>query len=425
MNPLKMNELSRRHFLQNAAAAYLGVNAISGFKGEAHAANLMTKPMVNSVIYIYLPGGMSHVDSWDIKPKNKENSDAGALKTSADGIQISKFFPKLAKQMHNVSLIRSMSTGTAAHLEARYLMRTSYEKRGTIAHPELGAFASKHLPSRSGSIPSYIKVRPGSSLGRGYLEAEHAALPIGDPEKGLPNITTFRGINDKRFNERYELLSKRNKAFENRHQIDAVSSYTKSYDAAVALMKSKDLEVFDLSKEKKDILSEYSKSESGKACLLARRLVEKGVRFVDINVGGWDHHNYIYDKEVFPESAANLDHCLATLLKDLDQRGLLNTTLVAVTSEFGRTPNLDVRGGRGHHPTAFTTLLAGGPVKRGFVYGKTDDIGKKVIENKVGVDDFNATIAHIMGLNYSQEFTASERPFKIAHKGKHVKGVLA
>jgi len=418
MDLLKTNELTRRNFMAQAAAAYLGVNSISGLSSQVMGqVKPSSKSKVDSVIYIFLNGGLSQVDSFDIKPEFEDTKGAGAIQTSLDGYRVSKFFPKMAKHMNKMCVINSISTGTAAHAQAQYLMRTSYETRGTIKHPHLGAWSSKFLASQSGDIPPFIKISPNSNLGRGYFAAKHGALPIGDPSLGLQNVKQ-KELSEKQYNQNLDLLRRMNAQFSKSYNTDNINAYTASYEGAVDLMKSKDLEAFDLSKENAKTQAKYGQSKFGQACLLARRLAEKKVRFIDIENMGWDHHYDLYDNEHLPQSANVLDEGLSALISDLSERGLLDSTLVCVVTEFGRSPKLDVRNGRIHYPTAFSCLLAGGPVKRGYVHGKTDAQCSKVIQGKMSPDDLNATIATAMGLDYSKEITAQGRPFKVAHKGK-------
>ncbi len=310
-----------------------------------------------------------------------------------------------------------MTTGTAAHAQAQYLIRTSYESRGSIKHPQLGAWAGKFLPSLSGDLPPFIKINPHGNMGRGYFAAKHGALPIGDPALGLQNVKQ-NGFHKDKFSQNLELLKEMNSEFSKSYNTDNINAYTASYEGAIELMKSKELEAFDISKESDKIKAKYGKSKFGQACLLARRLAEKKVRFIDIENKGWDHHYDLYNTENFPQSAKVLDEGLSALIEDLSERGMLERTLVCVVTEFGRSPELDIRNGRFHFPTAFTCLLAGGPIKRGYVHGKTDSNCSKVIEGKMSPDDLNATIATVMGLDYSKEITAQDRPFKVAHKGK-------
>ena len=267
-------------------------------------------------------------------------------------------------------IINSLSTGTAAHEQAQYLMHTSYEMRGTIKHPHLGAWVSKYLPF----IQRHSSIYKDKSA---TAQAEATLLPNTMPCPLVIQHWDYRfqaqSSFEKDFEQNMSLLRKMNDNFSNTYKTYNIKSYTESYEGAVNLMKSSDLEVFDITKEKKSVLDSYGKSQFGKACLLARRLAEKKVRFIDINLKGWDHHYGIYENEFFPSSANTLDEGLSALIADLSQRGMLDRTMVCVVTEFGRAPEVDIRKGRIHYPTAFSGLLAGGPIKRGYVHGKTDD----------------------------------------------------
>ncbi|MCM8527032.1 MAG: DUF1501 domain-containing protein [Lentisphaeraceae bacterium] len=419
----KANEVTRRRFVSGAAGSLLGVSYLSqsAFAKDTPAVQSNVKGTAKSVIYLYMSGGMSHLDTFDIKPDNPEvRGDAGAIKTNADGVRISKFFPKLATQMDKVAIINSLTTTQGAHEEGRYIMHTSYEKRGTIQHPELGAWASKLGGKISKTLPSFVKVGGGGrSLGGGYFEPSFAALPVGDPKAGLQYSTRHRTVNEEVFNDRLAMLQQMNGQFQSKFKQKSVGSYSAMYKDAVKLMTSEDLQAFDISKEDPKIAAKYGEDRFGQGVLLARRLVEKGVKFVEVNLGGWDNHNNIYDG--FTEKAGTLDTALGTLLEDLSSRGLLDSTLVVLATEFGRTPKINQNKGRDHYPKAFSGLLAGGGIKGGQIYGKTDTGGMNVVENKVKVQDFNATIATALGLPIDQVlFSPSGRPFQVAHKGKPV-----
>lgn len=423
INLNKASEVSRRRFVSGAASGLLGVSYLSqyGFAEDKPAVISNVKGTAKSVIYLYMGGGMSHLDTFDIKPDNPEvRGDAGALKTKADGVRISKFFPKLATQMDKVAIINSLTTTQGAHEEGRYIMHTSYEKRGTIQHPELGAWASKLGGKISKTLPSFVKVGGGGrSLGGGYFESSYAALPVGDPKAGLQYSARHRSVNEEVFNDRLTMLQQMNGQFQTKFKQKAVGSYSAMYKDAVKLMTSEDLKAFDISKEDPKVAAKYGEDRFGQGCLLARRLVEKGVKFVEVNLGGWDNHNNIYDG--FADKAGILDTALGNLIEDLSSRGLLDTTLVVLATEFGRTPKINQNKGRDHYPKAFSGLLAGGGIKGGQVYGKTDAGGMNVIENKVKVTDFNATIAAALGLPIDQVlFSPSGRPFQVAHKGKPI-----
>ena len=420
----KASDLTRRSFVTRAASGLLGVNYISNFASAQTA--LTPKGKAKSVIYLYMSGGMSHLDTFDIKPENSEvRGDAGELKTNVSGMRVSKFFPNVAKQMDKVAIVNSLTTTQGAHEEGRYVMHTSYEKRGTVQHPEMGAWVSKLGGTLSKTLPSFVKVGGGGrSLGGGFFEPSYAALPVGDPKAGLQYSKRHKTVNETVFNDRLAMLKEINGEFKQKFKQKSVESYNAMYRDAVKLMTSEDLKAFDISQENPKNAERYGKNNFGQGVLLARRLVEKGVRFVEVNLGGWDNHNNIYDG--FDGRAGTLDTALGALLADLKESGLIDTTLVVLATEFGRTPDINQNAGRDHFPKAFSGLLAGGGMKGGQVYGKTDAEGKNVVENKVKVQDFNATIAAALGLPTDKVLMSpSGRPFQIAHRGKPITSLLA
>lgn len=420
----KASDMTRRSFVTRAASGLLGVNYVSNFASAQTA--LTPKGKAKSVIYLYMSGGMSHLDTFDIKPENSEvRGDAGAIKTNVSGIRVSKFFPNVAKQMDKVAIVNSLTTTQGAHEEGRYVMHTSYVKRGTVQHPEMGAWISKLGGPISKSLPSFVKVGGGGrSLGGGFFEPRYAALPVGDPKSGLQYSKRHRTVNETVFNDRLSMLKEINGEFKQKFKQKSVESYNAMYRDAVKLMTSEDLKAFDIAQEDAKSAEKYGNNNFGQGVLLARRLVEKGVRFVEVNLGGWDNHNNIYDG--FGDRAGTLDQALGALLGDLKDRGLIDSTLVVLATEFGRTPNINQNAGRDHFPKAFSGLLAGGGIKGGQIYGKTDADGKNVIENKVKVQDFNATIAAALGLPTDKVLMSpSGRPFQIAHKGKPVTALLS
>jgi len=440
----KADSISRRNILKGIAATCFSMNIIDTLNAEQKQAVLAGGGKAKSVIFINVRGGMSHVDSFDIKETNKDAFKASApIKTNADGIRIGKYFPKIAKHMDKFAVINSMSNNQGAHQEAQYLLLTGYEKRGTVIHPNFGAWVNKLSPTTS-DIPNYIKTST-KNLGAGFFPSRTAALPVANPTQGLQYVQRYNEITSESFDSRYSLMQKINKEFAGRYSTRTSNAYDEVYADAVKLMNSKDLEVFDLKKEKQATLDAYAKvdyvnpkkdkkdkkekkgggnmSKIGSGLLLARRLVEKGVRYIEVDHDGWDHHYGIY--EDFPEEAPDLDQAVSALMADLSSRGLLESTLVVFATEFGRSPQLNSRGGRNHHPGAYSCMLAGAGVKGGQKYGKTDDQGAKVIENKVKVRDFNATIAYAMGLPLKHTVMNKEgRPFTIADKGKPITAIF-
>jgi hypothetical protein len=420
----QLDDLDRRSFLENMAKGLLAVNIHPGLQAAGDTAQNGGGGKAKSVIIIRVLGGLSHVDSFDIKEANRDSIKASSsIKTKADGIRVGKYFPKMAQHMEKFALINSMFNTQGAHKPAQYLMSTGYEQRGSVLHPDLGGWVNRLSPRISGDIPSYVKVGESRGQGSGFFGSKYAALPVASPEKGLSNIKRSRDISQKQFDKRLSLMNEINQVYEEKVKIASTDSYNLIYQDAVKLMKSKDLDVFDVSKENKSTRTLYGDSEFGQGCLLARRLVEKGVRCVEVTHSDWDFHYGIYDD--MEETAPTLDQGVAALMGDLSAKGLLDSTLVALVTEFGRSPELNSRAGRNHHPVAYTCMLGGGGVKGGQTYGKTDKMGKNIIENKVTVPSFNATIGYAMGLPLDHvEMSPEGRPFKIAHKAQPITSIF-
>ena len=418
-------ELSRRDFAKTIAKTYLGVNAL------IYGPNLIAKttrvPTARHVVFLNMTGGMTHVDTFDPKPENKEiMGETEAIDTSADGIQLGHWLPKTAKQMHLASLVRSINSNQGAHDQANYLLHTSYQKRGTIVHPSMGSWVSKLSGSLNETLPDNIKINGGSGIiGAGYFESKHGPLPLGNPNAGIQNVKKSGYVDESMFYKRLDASRLLNKHFSKDFPQKKVRAYSDLYDNAISLMKSKDLESFDLTKESEETRDRYGRDNFGQGCLLARRLVENKVRFVEVSYGGWDMHNDVFGN--METRGAVLDAGLSSLLEDLNIRGLLSDTMVVVASEFGRSPEIKAgRVGRDHHPSAFSALFAGGGIKAGYVHGKSDKGAHYVEENGVDIESINATIAYAMGLSVEKiTYSPSGRPFKISNGKPPILDIIA
>ncbi|MFT4840694.1 MAG: hypothetical protein ACI8UD_003080 [Planctomycetota bacterium] len=423
------DEGTRRTFLTGMAQSMLGVGAAASFGPSLVAQALSqdpqnpTKPIVlgrataKHVIYLFMQGGMSHVDLLDPKPGQKTQGPNTPIKTRADGIMLGQYLPNLANHMDKACVINSLSSTQGAHAQAQYLMRTSYELRGTIQHPSTGAWCNRMAGRHNDTLPGHVIVGGGADTpGAGFFPAEYQPVPIGDPDDGLKNATRPSGITQSRFEKRLDMLKKLDSGFSDKHKQLSVGSYNQAYADAVKLMRSSDLAAFDIDQESTSTKAAYGNTKFGSGCLLARRLVEHGVRYVEVMSGGWDTHNENFDR--LETLVPAIDQGLSALLADLDARGLLEDTMVVLASEFGRSPDIDEDNGRNHYPKAFSALLAGGGVKGGMRYGKTDKEGREVIEDPMSIPDLNATIAYGCGVPTDHVLTSpSGRPFKVADKG--------
>ena len=437
MNPAnQLDELSRRKFLANTANTAFGVTlggAAASWFSSAEAAEAIKKSngKAKHVIYLYMSGGMTHIDTFDPKPEApvEYRGPIKAISTNVDGIQLGQHLEKTAKHADKMCLVRSMNSTQGAHAQGNYNVHTSYTMRSSITHPTLGSWANKLDPSRlDKTLPPYVTIHTGNNhAGAGFFEPTVAPLPVGDALKGLQNSKRRREVTEADFNRQIALRTKLDQDFSERFSKGqrSVRAYDEMFNSAVKLMSSKDLEAFDLSKESKDTHAAYGTDKFSKGVLLSRRLVEHGVRFIEVQLGGFDWHSDNFTKA--DEKLPILDQAYAALLTDLEQRGLLESTLVVIATEFGRTPKIDDDSGRNHFPKAFSFALAGAGIKGGTVYGKTDETASNVITKKTSPADFNATIASAMGLPFDQVvFSPSNRPFKMGGKeGQPIKEVLA
>jgi hypothetical protein len=416
------SEPSRRQFVLGIAKSCLGVSVLPLLNGKASAAfegssKAKQIPTARNVIYLYMSGGMSHLDTFGVSPGADTMGDTQCIPTSADGIQLGDGLPTVAKFMHHGVVINSMTSTQGAHEQGNYFQHTGYTMRGATRHPSMGAWLQKFQGKGNPDLPGTVVISGDSKHpGGGFFEASFQPLVLNDPSFGLQYSTRPASLAESDFDYRLNLSAKLNADFEKTYNQSAVRAYSDVYKDAVKVMKSADLTAFDLNAESAELQSEYGDTNFGQGCLLARRLIEHGVRFVEVSLGGWDMHQDIYAR--LPEKISELDKALGALLGDLERRGLLSDTLVVLTSEFGRTPKINQNSGRDHYPKAFSSALWGGGVKGGQIYGKTDK-GIEVTENKVNVPDLNATIGYALGLPLDQVlFSPTKRPFTVADKGQ-------
>ncbi len=427
------HEFTRRQFMINAARSYLGVSVVP-MLGASLASSAIAQTTrhsggkAQSVIFLNMAGGMSHIDTFDTKPSAKEQQGpTKTIGTNVDGLTISSYLPKTAKIMDKLCVINSMTSTQGAHPQGQYMMHKSYAQRGTIVHPSMGSWVLKLGGRLNKSIPGYISISTNhSSSSGGFFGATYSGVPIGVPSRGLQNVKRHGTVSSESFDARLSLAAKLNAEFHAQYGQEQVKSYDGLYDEAAKLMKSKDLKAFDIRSEKENIRNGYGRNNFGQGCLLARRLVQHQVRYVEVTLGGWDTH---YDNFKRTESKTKiLDQAYSMLIADLERNGLLDTTLVVLNTEFGRSPDIEEKHsmGRDHHPAAFSCVLAGGGIKQGHRYGKTDRAARRVRENPVTHQNINATIGYALGLDLNQVMKSeSKRPFWMADKAKPITDIFA
>ncbi|QDT36880.1 DUF1501 domain-containing protein [Stratiformator vulcanicus] len=407
---MKLSAFSRRCFVERAAKSFLGVSlgSLAGRALAAGGANLPDYPKgkgkAKSIIYLFMDGGMSHLDTLDPKPEKKDvQGPIGAIQTKIPGVQFGSVLPKLAQRADKFAVVRSLHHTMGNHEIGKYKVWTGYEQQTGITHPAMGAWVAKQAERLNPNLPSYVKM--GGLAGHpanGFFEVKHAPLPITSPTEGIQNVKLRGEMTMDEFRRDLSLAQRIDRNFLARFDSKQVRAYGDLYKDAIAMMTSKDLGAFDIGKEPKEVQQRYGDDDFGKGCLLARRLVEHGVRFVEVSLGGWDTHTD--NHKGVADRAKTLDGVLSALLDDLAAKGLIDSTLVVLTTEFGRSPKIDEYAGRNHFPIAYSSILAGGGVQGGQVHGKTSADGSYVVDGMIRPWELNSTIAYALGLDiYNME----------------------
>jgi hypothetical protein len=438
---LSQDFIARRSLLEYAAKSLLGVAILpvgricaadkksekKNVQSDHHSTSDPPGGQARHVIFLSMNGAMTHLDTFDLKPGRDTQGETKGIATNVPGMQFGETLPELAKLANELAVVRTLHTETGDHEGGRYLLRTSYKEIASIRHPGMGAWALKILGRQNRTLPDNVLI--GSEArhpGAGFLEPAYTPVPIGDPNAGLQNTVTPKYLTDATFKERLDLIDKFDSDFRKKFPQKQVEAYSEFYRQANQLVHSDELKAFDLNQEKPEVRDKYGRDQFGQGCLLARRLVEHDVRYIEIGLGGWDMHTDIYQSEKLPAHAANLDRAASELIRDLKSKGLLSKTLVVLGTEFGRSPHINANGGRDHHPGVFSGFFAGGGIKGGQFYGTSDKDGFSPDVDGVTISDFNATIAYALGLPLKQEFfSKSGRPFKIAGEGDPLRKLFA
>jgi len=419
------NTLSRRDLLKLSAAGVSAVS-LSGWMNVLAARAAQGGAKTKSCILLWMDGGPSHKDTFDLKPGTKDGGEFQPIKTDVPGLEISEHFPKLAGLMRHGAIVRGMSTGEGAHGRAKVYLHTGYKEGvGGLVYPSLGSIVSAELGNPEFALPNFVSVG-NRSYGAGFLGTRHQPLVVSDPARGVENLKPAVGASE--FNDRVGLLEEMEAAFHRDYQAAAGAAHHTTYQRAVTLMRSKEGKAFDLAAESAAARVRYGGTKFGEGCLLARRLVETGVRFVEVTLGGWDTHQNNFNR--VKQLSQQADPAMSALVADLKERGLLDSTLVIWMGEFGRTPKINSRGAqpdRDHYPRAWSTVLIGGGIKGGQVVSKTDKEGATVVERPVSTLDFMATLCKVLGIDYTKKnHTPIGRPIRIVDKGEEpIKELLA
>lgn len=427
--------LNRRTVLQVGALGGLGLSLTDVLRSEARAdiKDYQSKEgTAKSVIHIFLPGGSAHQETFDPKPfaPIEYRGELKHIKTKLSGVYFSEYMKETADVADKIAVIRSMSHGEAAHERGTHNMFTGYRPSPALKFPSMGSVVSHEFGPRE-NLPPYVCIpnQPNEFAGTGYLSSSYAPFSLGsDPASGGFTVRDLKlpgGVSDERFGTRRRLLDTVNDHFAKTEKSDDLSAMGTFYNRAYSMISSeKARAAFDIAAEDQKVRERYGMNQAGQRMLMARRLVESGVRFVTLTYGGWDHHSNI--KDAISRQVPDFDKALATLIRDLDERGLLDSTMVVVSSEFGRTPKINKDSGRDHWPRVFSTMLAGGGIKRGVVYGESNATGGEPEVNPVSVMDFAKTIYHCMGIVGDKELMApGDRPIEIIDGGSVINDLLA
>jgi hypothetical protein len=434
-----MQQLSRRDWLRLTTAGVVGYSS-SGWL-EALAADAAGHPQrKRACILLWMSGGPSQLDTFDLKPAHANGGPFKAIATSVPGIRISEHLPRTATFMDQMAIVRSLNSKEGDHGRATFLLRTGYLPQGPIQYPSIGALVSKELGDERSELPNFVSVAPfrvlsQGAFGSGFLGPRHAPLIVGengpqgqnnlDRALRVQDLNPPAGVGNGRIDARLDLLGQVQRDFlAGRPDLPALS-HQSAYDRAVRLMRTTAAKAFDLGEEKAAVRDAYGRNLFGQGCLLARRLVERQVPFVEVTLNGWDTHGQ--NAGTVRSLSQTLDPAWAALMRDLKERGLLETTLIVWMGEFGRTPKFPRPDGRDHWPNSFSAVLAGGGIKGGQVIGDTGPDGAGIKERPVSVPEFLATVCQALGIDHQKQNASNVgRPIRIVAPGtKAVQEALA
>ncbi len=409
--------MTRRHFVQHlAGASALALPAMSFTSAlRAHADDL--KRRHKAAIMLWMGGGPATIDIWDLKPGAPTGGTFRPIATSGNE-QISEHLPLVAKQMHHLAIIRSMSTSEADHNRGRYYMHTGYVPNPNVEHPGYGSVISHMLADETASlnleIPPFVAVG-GGSVGPGFLGMTYAPFVVnsnGDVRNLKMNVDSYR------LNERMQMLASLEKNFIRQDRGQSAVDHAKVLEKTLSLMTSKQMDAFKVNQEGEKMRERYGNTGFGRGCLMARRLVEQGVAFVEVDLGGWDTHQNNFNT-LSTNKLPELDKAMSALVSDLDERGMLQDTAIIWMGEFGRTPRINGNSGRDHWARAWSVVVGGAGMKGGIAVGATNADGTGIEGEAYSSQDVMASVCHSLGIPLETVFKSkSGRPMKIANGGK-------
>ncbi len=427
-----MSIITRRHFLEHLSAASVLTAPVAAWFAQALRAGAADmRRHHKACILLFMEGGPSTIDIWDPKPGQPTGGPFKAISTSGN-LQISEHMPMMARQMHHMAVVRSMSTREADHQRGRYYMHTGYVPNPNVEYPSYGAVVAHELAGKSGSldIPPFVSVG-GASIGPGFLGMNFAPLVV-DSNGDIRNLKM--PVDNGRLTQRMNALRVLEKSFGEQNRGEAASDHAKVLNHTVSLMTSSQMSAFKVDKEPTNILERYgagggkggNRRNSGfaKGCLMARRLVETGVPFVEVDFGGWDDHQDAFGK--LKDRLPILDQAMSALVEDLHERGMLKDTAIVWMGDFGRTPRINGREGRDHWARSWSCVVGGAGIKGGQAVGKTNSDGTAVETDPYTSQDLMASVLKSLGISLETVFTSkNNRPMRIANSGRVIKELFA
>lgn len=443
-----MNRISRRRMLGSLAAGIGGVSASGWFPAFAAQVDKQKTGKKRHCILLWMSGGPTQTDTWDMKPNHKNGGEFKEIQTQSPGLRFSEHLPNLAAMSDKLAVLRGLSTAEGDHGRGTYLMRTGHTPLGPVQHPSIGSALANKLGSLETGLPDCVSI--GSfrafnqdAFGPGFLGPRFGPLFVGAtdipgsmangadgfPQLRVQGIDRAAGVTAERMDKRLKMRNGLQSEFLSRHRSGAPKTHNQVYEEAVRLMNSEDAKAFKLDDEPVALRDRYGRTVFGQGCLMARRLIEHGVSFVEVSLGtssggaGWDTHSNNFSS--VQQLSTQLDAGWSTLMQDLDDRGLLESTTILWMGEFGRTPLINPNAGRDHFPAAWSAVLAGGGIAGGQAYGRTSESGMSVEDGEMSAEDLLATLVAAVGLDSDNTLVNPDgRPIKIA-EGTAVKEVLA
>lgn len=416
---LHCRTMNRRDFMRLTIGTAAGAALAAKF-GLAWGQDDPAKAKAKSVILLWMAGAPSQWDTFDLK---SGNGSFKPIETAVPGIEICEHLPRVAREFKDISLIRTLNSRDPNHETAIYYLHTGYRREATVERPSLGCLLAREFEDPRFDLPAFVSFGQ-FTIGPGLLGSRYLPFTIEDVNKPLENVLLPAGVTAERMRDREKLLRAQEADFRRDHPGPHMDAHQAAYESAQRIVHSKSLSAFDLGKEPEAVRKAYGDTPFGKGCLMARRLVESGVRFVEVQLGDWDTHADNFKRT---QTLMNtLDPAMSSLLRDLRERRLLDSTLVVWMGEFGRTPQVNAANGRDHFTKAWSVALAGGGIQGGRLVGRTTENGLDIAERPVAVADLFATFYDRLGVDGSQKLVTPEgRPVKVLESGEPIKELLS